>query len=229
MNLPDQAPGGTRVRLVATHGGVARITLTRPARRNAIDGAFADELESVCAELGRQQLRVGVLDAEGPAFCAGADLHDLEASARAVDRVLDILGRAPVHLTAVVDGAVRGAGMALLSLCPRVVATPASTFGLPELAQGFFPSDLMHGQVMALGLRNAFGLAFSAQPLTAAQAHRQGLVSAVVEADGLYPDAEAEAERLASFRHEAVLDGVRLWQRFVRKNYGSPAMSEGSS
>jgi enoyl-CoA hydratase/carnithine racemase len=108
--------------------------------------------------------------------------------------------------------------VALLCLCPRVVATPRSTFGLPELAQGFFPSDLMPGQVAALGLRNAFSLTFSANPLTAAEAHRQGWVSAVIEADGLYSDAAAEAARLASYRQEAIPDGVRLWQRFVRRN-----------
>ena len=109
-------------------------------------------------------------------------------------------------------------GLALLSLCPRVVATPAATFGLPEMARGFFPSDMMPSQVAAFGLRNAFGLAFSALPLTAAEAHRQGLVSAVVEASGLYADAEAEAARLASFRQEGILDGVRLWQRLVRND-----------
>jgi enoyl-CoA hydratase/carnithine racemase len=218
VTLPDQPLAGARLRLGAAEGGVARVTLARAGRRNAIDEVFADEFESVCAELDRQQLRVGVLDAEGPAFCAGADLGDLEASARAVDRVLDILGHAPIYWTAVVDGAVRGAGVALLCLCPRVVATPTSTFGLPELAKGFFPGDLMPSQVVALGLRNAFGLAFSAKPLSAAEAHRQGWVSAVVEADGLYPEAEAEAARLASYRQEAVLDGVRLWQRFVRNN-----------
>lgn len=216
MNLPDLAPAGTRIRLGATGDGVARVTLARPGRRNAIDPSFADELESVCAELDRLQVRVAILDAEGPAFCAGADLGDLAASARAVDRVLEILGRAPVHWTAVVDGAVRGAGLALLSQCPRVIATPASTFGLPELSRGFFPSDMMPSQARALGLRNAFALAFSALPLTAAEAHRQGLVSTVVDAHRLYPEAEAGAAQLASYRPDAVLDGIRLWQNSVR-------------
>jgi enoyl-CoA hydratase/carnithine racemase len=200
-----------QVRLTELGRGAARLTLTRAERRNAIGAELAEEFGVAVATMRDQGVIAAVLDAEGPAFCAGADLAELPGSAIAVDQVLEHLTEGSIHWSAVVRGAVRGAGLALLAACPRVLATPEATFGLPELDRGFFPADLMSGQVRAIGTRAAFELAFSAEPVSAATAHGWGLVAEVVPDADLDGRAQEVVMRLAGRPPEAVRTGLAKW------------------
>ncbi|MCU1480475.1 MAG: hypothetical protein JWQ19_1261 [Subtercola sp.] len=196
--------------------GIARITLARGAQRNAINAALAAELVAVIGSLEREGVIVAVLDAQGPAFCAGADLSELETATAAVDSVVEAMLSVPVHWTAAVAGAARGAALSLLAACPRVLATPEATFGLPELAKGFFPTDVIDLQVAVLGVRGAFDLAFRATPIGAVDAQSIGLVSEVVQPDELEARLARDSGALASADPNAVKEGVRLWQTRLR-------------
>lgn len=206
------------IKLRRTSDSIAIVTLARPERRNAINTQLAVEFSDAVETIKEWGVPVAILDAEGPAFCAGVDLAELETGGAALDSVLGSLLAAPVHWTAAVQGAARGGALAILASCPHVVAGSSATFGLPELSKGFFPADLMSAQVARLGARAAFELAFSAAPIDATEARRIGLVSDVV-ADGELSDrALARTTALATADLDALRVGVAAWQVVVRES-----------
>ena len=218
MTTAGVAPGrppAQPVRLEFVEGGIARLTLSRPERRNAISAETARAFLAAVADAEAAGATVIVLDAEGPAFCAGADLADLHASAVAVDEVVLAIRRSSACWIAAAAGAVRGAGLAVLDACPLVVAADTATFGLPELHQGFFPRPLLLGPLASVPPRAAFQLAFSGLPVDAERAHALDLVSRVVGPDELLAVALGEARRLVCLNPDAVADGVRTW-RLIR-------------
>ncbi len=193
----------------------AVLTLTRPERRNAVNAQLADELAQAVATIETWGVLVATLDAQGPAFCAGVDLAELETGGAALDLVVETMVTAPIHWTAVVQGAARGGALAILAACPRVLCGASATFGLPELSKGLFPADLIAGQVAAMGRRAAFDLAFSAAPVDAAEAWRIGIVSRIVPDDELATSAVEAAAAMATADRDAVRVGVAAWQSSV--------------
>lgn len=73
--------GGFTTVTVESDGNIARITLNRPERRNAIDGVMVTELREAFEELAQEQaLRAVLLAAKGEAFCAGADIKWMQST-----------------------------------------------------------------------------------------------------------------------------------------------------
>jgi hypothetical protein len=144
--LGDQTPSVDAVR-VRRRADVLYVVLDRPGRRNALDatarGALSDALDIALAD---RSLNVE-LSGEGPSFCSGGDLDEFgTATDLALAHVLRIQrGPAPRMLalrgrtTARVHGACVGAGVELAAFAERVVATPETTFRLPELSMGLIP------------------------------------------------------------------------------------------
>ncbi|MDD8024449.1 MAG: enoyl-CoA hydratase-related protein [Paracoccaceae bacterium] len=129
--------------LFETEGALARITLNRPARRNAIDAAAAAGLAAALARFEADpDLRVAVLCGAGPVFCAGMDLAAFGAGQ--VEEVLFGPGgfagltEAPRRkpLIAAVHGAALAGGFELALACDMIVAEEGSRFGLPEVIRG---------------------------------------------------------------------------------------------
>jgi enoyl-CoA hydratase/carnithine racemase len=211
-------PAMTTVTLQRLSPATARVTLTRSECRNAINPQMAQDFGRVAAELQAEGVQTAILDAEGPAFCAGADLKELPEAGHAMYDLLETLLTVPIHWTAVVGGAVRGGGLSVLAACPRVIATPAATFGLPELARGFFPVSVVEGLVPMMGARTAFDLAFSGRAVGPEQAIALGLVSAVVDETALESCLRAELAGLVELAAagDGLSVGVRLWQDSVR-------------
>ncbi len=187
--------------LVERHGAVWTIRLNRPGSANAVDPATSRAMNAhVAAFEADPEARVAVIAASGEgAFCAGADLR-----AVAEGRVDEILGAEPYGfagvvrgertkpMVAAVDGAALGGGFEIALACDLVVASERATFGLPEVRRGLIA---IAGGLERLPLRlppaRAMQLLLTGQPMDAAEAHRLGLLSALV-APG-----EAEAHALA--------------------------------
>ncbi len=137
---------GDRLR-VARVGDELQLTLQRPEARNALDVALRDELLAALAVAEADPALRVTVRAEGPAFCAGGDLHEfgtapdpatahlirLQASVGAA--LHRVAGRTTVH----VHGPSAGSGVELPAFAGRVVARPDATFVLPELALGLVP------------------------------------------------------------------------------------------
>ena len=119
---------------------VAVVTLDRPERRNALDHTTLLRLLEVQAEVAadRDGVRVVVLTGEPPAFCAGADLHGVEAGQFATDlgSVLRGFGQLCVPVIAAIDGPALGAGAQLAVAVDLRVATADSIIGVPAAKLG---------------------------------------------------------------------------------------------
>lgn len=180
-------PGAERVR-VEREGDVLRVTMTRPARRNALDAAMRDALaEAFALAAADPGIRLE-LRGEGQDFCAGGDLDEfgsrpdpavahLTRLTRSPARLLHtVAGRATVHL----HGACLGAGIELPAFASRVVATPNTTIGLPEVSLGLVPGA--GGTVSMprrIGRQRTAWLGLSGQRVDADLALRWGLIDAV--------------------------------------------------
>jgi hypothetical protein len=176
---------GHRVR-VARDGDVLTVTLTRPARRNALDAAMRDELADALRLAAADPALVRVdLRGEGPAFCAGGDLDEFGTRADPATAHLIRLERSLGRLLAGLDpqtvshlhGACMGSGIELAAFTDTVVAAPDTQIALPEIGLGLIPGA---GGTVSLPrrigrLRTAW-LAFSGCTIDAATAHAWGLV-----------------------------------------------------
>lgn len=133
---------------VAREGDRLRVTLDRPARRNAFSAAMRDALvEALALAADDASLREIVLEGAGPSFCAGGDLDEFgtrpdPATAHAVRTTRSAaraLAACGPRAVAVVHGACIGAGLELAAFAGRVRVRPDARFALPELAMGLVP------------------------------------------------------------------------------------------
>ncbi len=190
-------------------GAAAVLTIDRPQRRNAIDGAAAEAFREGLVEFEADEgARVLVLTgAGGQAFCAGADLKAMDLN---VDHPDGPMG--PTRLTpakpaiAAVDGWCLAGGVELALWCDMRIATPQSTFGLFERRWGV---PLVDGGTQRLprvvGMGRALELILTGRPVEAEEAHRIGLVNELVPAGEHLQRALELAERIASFPQETML------------------------
>ena len=174
----------------------ARLTLDRPAVRNAIGLGGWDALTVKLGEVERSGARLLVVSGAGAAFCAGADLSDFEhlredPRARAAFRVtmrraLDRLRALPIPTIAVVDGPCFGAGVALAMACDIRIAGTAALFAITPALMGIsYPQEDVHRLVALVGPGQAARLLFGGGSIDAAEALRIGLVEMLGDAEPL--------------------------------------------
>jgi enoyl-CoA hydratase/carnithine racemase len=168
--------------LVATEqcGRVLLITMTREAKRNAVNRAMADQLDAALNLLDDDEsLWAGVLAATGPVYCAGSDLTANRDYFTERGGQYGIIQRQRTKpLIAAVDGPALGGGFEIVLACDLVVASRAARFGLPEVQRGLVPTcaGLFRGP-RALPLNVARELALTGQPMDADRAYALGLVN----------------------------------------------------
>lgn len=186
---------GERVRLERLPHGVFRLVLARPERRNAFDGGMIAELATCLDELALlspDALRIVLLDGEGDTFCAGADLAYMRAQtaasegenledARRLGGMFRKLAALPVPVIGVVRGAAIGGGLGLAVCADAVLADAAAVFATTEVRLGIVPAVISPYILRKLGLAQAAPLMLAGTRIDAAEAHRIGLVHAVVE------------------------------------------------
>jgi 2-(1,2-epoxy-1,2-dihydrophenyl)acetyl-CoA isomerase len=182
--------------LVATAGGVATVTLNRPQRLNALNGAMLDGLADALRRLARDEaVRVVVLTGAGRGFCAGGDVHDLATppsggarpsrSARASMEIDELLHGMAKPTLAAVNGPCAGAGLSFAAACDLRYAARSAVFTTAFLAVGMSGD---HGGIWtvtrAVGAAKARELFLLGDRVDADEAQRIGLVHRAV------PDAE---------------------------------------
>jgi enoyl-CoA hydratase len=170
-------------------GHIAVITLSRPEARNAVDGEMARGLEAALDDLeGQPDAWVGVLCAEGPVFCAGADLKAI-AAGRGSDLVTARGGFAGMvrrerrkPLVAAVDGPALAGGCEMVLACDLVVASSRASFGLPEVKRSLVAAGGgLFRLPRALPRAVAMEVVLTGDPLPAERAYALGLVNHLVE------------------------------------------------
>jgi enoyl-CoA hydratase len=185
-------------------GGVGRLTISRPERRNALNHTALDELHEGVRSAAEDRVRVLVLTGDADHFCSGADLKELEdlAFTRALRSMLDDLAALAVPTVAAISGACMGLGMQLALACDLRLATDDARFAVPVAKLGLMV-DHWTVQRLALlaGHSTARWMTMTARPLTAARAHQVGLVHELVPVDesaGAGASVLAAADELAA-------------------------------
>lgn len=177
--------------LVRTDGPAARITLNRPAQRNALSLELMHEAIAALDRLGRDAgVRAIVIEGAGPAFCAGHDLsemvgRDLPFYQRLFDVCSELMAavhRAPQPVIARVQGIATAAGCQLVAACDLAVAAEEARFATPGVTIGLFCSTPMVPLSRAIGRKRALEMLLTGTPIDAATALEWGLVNRVVPA-----------------------------------------------
>jgi enoyl-CoA hydratase len=192
------------VRLDLDDQGIARVVLDRAPARNALNLAMCGQLRDAFVAVDADpRVRVVLLIAEGPVFCAGADLKERqgkdelwvrqrrEASFAAYETIEKC--RKPV--VAVVQGPVVGSGGEIAMSCDFILASTRASFRFPEPQWGTVGATQRLQRV--IGKSRAKELLMTGREMPVAEAHMLGLVARIVEPDALEKTAQAIAMQIA--------------------------------
>ena len=212
----------TSEHVVATREeGVLLLRLDRPDKKNALTGSMYDALTDAFRAADRPGSGIGAIVLTGGpgAFTAGNDIAEFAAVAcgeRSLDdrpsgRFIRTLARLETPLVAAVDGVAVGIGTTLTLHCDLVYATPAARFRMPFVDLGLVPeAGSSYLLPRRIGHARAAELLMLGEGFDGAEAHRLGLVNALVAADALVPHALAQARRLAAKPRAALAATRRL-------------------
>jgi enoyl-CoA hydratase/carnithine racemase len=195
--------GSEPILLSDIRGGVATITLNRPQARNALSIELMTEVESALARLAADaSVKVLVLAANGPAFCAGHDLKQMrgldaagvEAVFTQCSRMMKAIVRFPRPVIARVHAMATAAGCQLVASCDLAYAADTAQFATPGVNIGLFCSTPMVALSRNVGRKQAMELLLLGKPVDAARAESWGLINRALpaaELDGAVAEAAA--------------------------------------
>jgi methylglutaconyl-CoA hydratase len=201
---------------VQRDGAVERLTLNRPDVRNAFNETMIAELTDWAATTSAdERVRAVVIDAAGPAFCAGADVtwmsrtvefSDAEnvADAQRTSRMFAAINALPVPVIARVQGAAIGGGAGLAAVCDVVAAETHATFGFTEVRLGIIPAVISPFVLAKIGRSAARELFLTGRRFTAQHALDIGLIHSIVPMDGLDAAVDAVVREVLGAGREAV-------------------------
>lgn len=216
-----------------TQGAIRTITLSRPDVRNAFNDEVIAELKAAFEDAGQaNDVRCVVLAAEGPAFCAGADLNWMRrmadytrdenlADAGCLADMLHTIYTCPKPTIARVQGDVFAGGVGLVAACDMAISVDTATYCLSEVKLGLIPATISPYVIRAMGARASHRYFLTAERFNAAEAHRIGLVHEVVTADALNAKLLELTQALVSASPNAVKACKQLVQDVAEKDIDS--------
>ncbi|APH44208.1 enoyl-CoA hydratase [Microbacterium sp. 1.5R] len=204
--------------------GLARLTLNRPSRLNAFNSDLAHAWREATAEAtSRTDVKAILIDAAGPAFCAGGDViemattmgsgDEITALAEVINSGIRSLTESAVPVVAAAHGTTAGGGLGILLSSDYAVVGSRSRLGSLYANIGLTPDLSVSAQLArAVGQRRALQLVLQDRLLTAAEAVEWGLVAEAV--DGA--DSADEADRVRARAEEI----ARFWLAGAAEAYG---------
>jgi methylglutaconyl-CoA hydratase len=202
--------------------GIARVTLNRPDKRNALDAELVGALrEAIASSSSDDKCRVVLITGAGKDFCSGADLAGIEkrvqagvldnmADARRMAEVFLIMRNHPRPVIAGVHGRALAGGCGVATACDIILAAEGAQFGYPEVNIGFVPAMVMAILRRSISEKAALELVVGGETISAARAHELGLVHRVFSDDHFTSEVEDYVSRLASKSASAVMLSKRL-------------------
>lgn len=200
------------------NAGIARLTLNRPEKKNALSVALLGELAAILRQLAdNDKIRCIVTSGAGDCYSSGRDLYDMRRQNErrrrglsGVAEIVDILRKLPQVTVAKVRGWCLGGGLALINGHDLVIAADTARFGMPEVIRGSYGAtatpSLFHA---GIPLKKAFYISLTGRHLDGVEAERIGLVSLAVPENDLDPQVDALVEELAS-RNRATLESAKI-------------------
>lgn len=211
----------------AKAGHLFTITLARPEKRNAFTPTMAEEIIYALAYAHYQSdVRCVVLKAEGPVFCAGADLNAFhDPSANTVNELLpriheearigDAFNELLKPCIAQVEGSVLAGGFLLICGCTFVFSVPEATFSLPEVKRGIWPMQVMASLSTILPQRKILEMSITGKVYSGKEALEMGLVTHLTE--NIEEEVNALAGQICSSAPLAIQAGMRSLQELKNR------------
>ena len=233
--LESRERGMTAPLLVDVADGIARITLNRPERGNALDQPMADALLAAALRCANDPaIRCVVLTGAGKMFCVGGDIGEFSASGEAIAPFLAQLA-GTLHqamsqfaamqkpLVTLVNGTAAGAGLSLAIAGDIVLAEPAAKFTTAYLGIGLTPDGGMTWLLPRLvGMRMAQEMIVTNRRLDAAEAAAAGLITRVV-AEGTLAE---EGDRLTADLSAGAVRAMGQARRLLHESHASGFASQ---
>lgn len=214
--------------LLSVEDGLARLTLNRPTRLNAFNAELAHAwAELTVAATSRDDVGAIVLDAAGPAFCAGGDVLDMAETmgsgsqiqelAGVINRGIRALTESSVPVVAAAHGTTAGGGLGILMCSDYAIIGADSRIGSLYANIGLTPDLSVSAQLAhAVGQRRALQLVLQDRLLTAQEALDWGLVAEVVGGE----DATSTAVDIAAAVKARADEVARFWLSHAYGAYG---------
>jgi methylglutaconyl-CoA hydratase len=174
-------------------GAIARITLNRPDKRNALNDEIIAGVKSALVEYqANDQIRAILIEGAGKDFCSGADLSALQkistasaaenaADARSLLELFELIRHVALPVIAVVKGRALAGGCGLATACDLVLASRSARFGYPEVKIGFVPAMVIAILRQNVSEKQAFELTTRGEEISADEAKSLGLVNQVFD------------------------------------------------
>ncbi len=209
-----------------TADGILRLTMNDPKRRNALSEAMLAALASAFTDAGTDDaVRVVVLAANGPAFCAGHDLKEMTAGRAGADggrayfarvmtqcsAVMQGIVACPKPVIAEVSGIATAAGCQLVASCDLAIAADTAKFSTPGVHIGLFCSTPMVALSRNVANKHAMEMLLTGDMIPAARAAEMGLVNRAVTADDLQDTTLELARKIASKSSLTLATGKRAF------------------
>lgn len=211
------------IRLEKDDKGVARLTLARPEKHNALNAEMIDELHHAAEALALDKaVRVVVLTGEGRSFCAGGDLEWFRQSAEAdprtreregerLARMLYRLATLPKPLIGRINGQAFGGGVGMISVCDITVGDASARFGLTEVRLGLVPATISPYVVRRIGAANARKVMLSGALFDALRADEIGLLDEIVATE----DLDGRVNQIVADHLEAAPNAVAVTKELI--------------
>lgn len=202
--------------LVVDARGVATLTLARADKHNALSQAMIDALTQAAARIAAdRRIRVVVLAAAGPTFCAGGDLGWMRdqmaadtptrrAAATSLAQMLGALDSLPQPLIGRIQGNAFGGGVGLACVCDVAIGVQTAKFGLTETRLGLIPATIGPYVLARIGAARARRVFLSGRVFGADEAVALDVLARAVAADALDDAIAAEVAPYLSCGPEAV-------------------------
>lgn len=202
--------------LFAVDQSIARITLNRPDKRNALNDELVSEFkEALKAAADNESVRVVLVKGAGKDFCSGADLASLQrisqagveeslASARVMGELFVEMRRYPRPIIAAVRGRALAGGCGLATACDIILAAESAQFGYPEVNIGFIPAMVMAILRRSVSEKRAFELITRGEIVSAKAASEMGMINRVFADDEFEAAVESYAGQMAAKSASAV-------------------------
>jgi len=195
---------------VESSEGITTITMARAEKRNALTQELCDGLYEAYRAFEEGDDQVAVLQADGPAFCVGADLKDPPAAMWKA--VPDVSYKLTKPVVAATQGWVIGGGICLVMTCDLMVSADTTKFMYPEAKVGVF-GGLMPGIVSRMPHKVAMELLLLGEEIPAKRAYDVGFVNKVVPLG----DERKEAHRMAKVIAQSAPLVIRTLRDFANQ------------
>ena len=207
--------------LLEHQGDIAKLTLNRPDKRNAISTRMICELQSALDAIEQSKARVVIVTGAGKAFCAGMDLEMLSAIAKQTPhenqedskRMAKMFRRIWSYtkpMIAAVNGAALAGGCGIATLCDFTLASTEAKFGYTEVKIGFLPAIVSVFLTRQIGDKRSRDLLLTGRIIEPAEAKEMGMVTEIVPADRLMERAHELANVLIAASPGSLTRAKRL-------------------